>query len=261
MDRYFIKQYGAERTGTNVLRLLLKKRFINIEVLMHTLGDKHSLPVDFDSLKKNLEQLDDSYEEIYLATVERPSLTTDIMDQAQADYLRAIAHQLACAILEDRLLFFVSIKDPYSWVYSFLKKQHMLSGEWTGKHYLYLVKVCKSFNRRYASWTNLHEKFPKKTFFVRFEDLITDPEELAISIRKKFRFQEDHESSFLCDKIVNPTHWDNTDSSVDSGVFDRDFYISHAYYNFLTSPIIEIVRNSIDWPLMERYGYHDNTSR
>lgn len=258
MNKYFVKQYGAERTGTNVLRLLLKKRFLNIEVLMHTLGDKHSLPIDYDSLKENLKQLDDPYEEIYWETINRPSLTTDVTDQAQTEYLRTISYELARAILENRLFFFISIKHPYSWIYSFLKHQHMLSGQWAGKNYLYLVKVCKSFNRRYASWMTLLEKFPEKTYFIRFEDLLNNPEDLAIAIRTKFQLQEDNESPFLVHNVVNPTHWDNSDNSVDIESFDKDFYTSHAYYNFLTPQIVEVVNNSIDWALMERYGYHDS---
>lgn len=257
MNRYYVKQYGAERTGTNVLRLLLKQRFMNVEVLMHTLGDKHSLPVDYNSLKENLKQLDDPYEEIYWETTSRPSLTTDVTDQAQAEYLRAISHELARSILEDRLLFFISIKNPYSWVYSFLKHQHMLAGQWSGKHYLYLVKVCQSFNRRYTAWMTLLDNFPEKTYFIRFEDLINDPEDLAISIKKKFQLQEHSESPFLIHKVVNPTHWDNSGDSVGSESFDKNFYTSHGYYSFLTPQLVEVVDNSIDWDLMKRYGYHE----
>lgn len=258
MKKYFIKQYGAERTGTNVLRLLLKKRFTNIEVLMHTLGDKHSPPVDYDSLANNLRQPYDPYEEIYWATLCNPSLTTDLTDQAQAEYTRAISRDLARAILENLLFFSISIKNPYSWVYSILKHQHLLSGQLVGKHYLYLVKLCKNFNRRYASWMSLFDKFPEKTCIIRFEDLINNPEDLAISIREIFHLQEVSETPFISHEIINPTHWDNSVISVDTESFDRDFYTSHAYYEFLTPAVVEVVHDSIDWTLMERYGYHDS---
>lgn len=258
MGRHFVKQYGAERTGTNVLRLLLKKRFMDIEVLMHVLGDKHSLPVNYESLKESLKQPTDPYEEIYWETINRPSLTTDVTDQVQEQYIRNISPELARAILEDRLFFFISIKNPYSWIYSFLKHQHMLSGQWGGKNYLYLVKVCKSFNKRYRAWMSLLEKYPEKTYLVRFEDLINGPEELAKSIRKMFHFEEVSESPFLHTKIVNPTHWDNTETCVDTESFDKDFYRSHAYLNSLTPPIIEIIKNSMDWTLMERCGYRES---
>jgi len=257
MSRYFVKQYGAERTGTNVLRLLLKKRFMDIEVLMHVLGDKHSPPIDCESLKKNLKQTDDPYEEIYWETIKRPSLTTDVSDQVQEEYIRDIAPELTRAILENRLIFFISIKNPYSWSYSFLKHQHMLSGQWIGKNYLYLVKICNSFNRRYRAWLSLLDKYPETTYLVRFEDLIEGPEVLAKSIRGMFHFEEVSESPFLQSNIVNPTHWDNIETSVDTEPFDKDFYTAHAYLDFLTPPIIEIVQNSMDWTLLERCGYRE----
>lgn len=258
MNRYFVKQYGAERTGTNVLRLLLKKRFMNVEVLMHVLGDKHSPPADYDSLKETLKQPCNPYEEIYWATLNHPSLTTDLTDQAQTEYLRAISPELARAILENRLCFFISIKHPYSWVYSFLKHQRMLSGQWAGKSYLYLAKICTSFNSRYAEWMNLRDQFPENTHLIRFEDLINNPEELATSIKKRFQFPEVRESPFLFQETVNPTHWDNTETCVATESFDKEFYATHAYLNVLAPPIVEIVHNSIDWALMERYGYHDD---
>lgn len=260
MRRFFIKQYGAERTGTNVLRLLLKKRFTDVEVLMHTLGDKHSPAADYDALALALEQSHDPFEEIDWTTQAHPARTTDFTDPSQTDYVRAVSGELASAILENRLLFFVSIKEPYSWVYSFIKFQRMEADAWTGKHYLFLARACKDFNRRYASWLGLIDKLPERTYLVRFEDLIANPEGMAVAIRDKFHFQEDGTVGFHLDKVVNPTHWDDAEQSVDAVDFDREFYASCAYRRHLTPQIVQVVRNSIDWTLMERFGYHDSVT-
>jgi len=261
MTRNFVKQYGAERTGTNVLRLLLKQRFMNIEVLMHTLGDKHSPPVDYVALREALEQPCDPYEEISWATLNNPSSTTDLTDQEQTDYLRTISPELARAILENRFFCLISIKQPYAWIYSYLKNQRLLSVQWVARNYLDLAKICKGFNRRYAAWHALLDEFPEHTQFIRFEDLINDAEKLALSIKTKFQFQEFGGSTFHCREVVNPSHWDNTEASIATESFDRDFYASHSYFKFLTPPIIEVVHHSIDWALMERFGYHDSISR
>lgn len=50
----FIKQYGARRTGTNLLRAMLQINCPNCNVLMHILGDKHQKPIDFNQLRDEL---------------------------------------------------------------------------------------------------------------------------------------------------------------------------------------------------------------
>jgi hypothetical protein len=255
MIKYYVKQYGAQRTGTNVLRVLLKCRFVNIEVLMHALGDKHLPPIDYDLLRANLKHSPSYYEEICRATNCRPSATTNLADHEQARYLNAISQEVANAILEDRLLFFISVKNPYSWAYSFLKFHGLLSFQSFGKGYL--ADACLDFNRQYKSWLSLIEEFPHRTQIIRFEELISNPEGLATSLSRKHHFQLTKVASFVIDGIVLPAHWDNVESAVHFESFDQSFYISEKYYNYLTPPIIQIVHNTIDWTLMQHFGYPD----
>ncbi len=51
-DKFFIKQFGLQRSGTNALKALLETNFPKIRLLTTFLGNKHQ-PIDFDTLNEN----------------------------------------------------------------------------------------------------------------------------------------------------------------------------------------------------------------
>jgi hypothetical protein len=92
----FIKQYGIERTGTNVLRALLEGYVGDVVVLMHVLGDKHSPPVDLRAVLGAVEGRPDAGTAfVTAATQAAPASTTDVPEDArQVGYLRTLACDL-----------------------------------------------------------------------------------------------------------------------------------------------------------------------
>ena len=90
----FLKQYGAQRTGTNYLRILLQKNYSDVCVLMHVLGDKHSPPAPFEDLWADVEtEPDPALAFVSRATFRHPSLSTAESDPRQHDTVRQIAER------------------------------------------------------------------------------------------------------------------------------------------------------------------------
>jgi len=212
-----VKQYGEMRTGTNLVRAL---RSPHGRVLMHILGDKHSPPVDFDSLWEEAQSADDPARWfVHEATFRAPSATTSRDDVQQLQLVDEIAHEVADAYATRSLRYVVSIKDPYAWAASIMR----MRTPWRDFH-----TACRDFNTRYAAWLAL-----PSCEVIRYEELI----------------------DALPGGGVLPAHWDYSPVEVDSRPFDPNFYSERKYLTHLSDWHRDMVTNTIDWELLAPFGY------
>lgn len=249
----FLKQYGAQRTGTNYLRTLLQKNYPDAVPLMHVLGDKHSAPAPFDALWSEVQRdPDPSLAFVMSATFLRPSVTTLRNDLRQQKEVRRVAEPLAAAYRDGSLGFLISIKDPYAWAVSLAKyeKWRQPGAPVDARHATVLAERCRSFNHRYAEWLEL-----KPSHIVRHEDLIADPSSVLKAIAARFGLAHNGEAFFDETKPTVPVIWDHYPSATMGAAFDRSHYLNERYLAFLSDEAFDAVTATIDWQLMRSYSY------
>lgn len=259
----FLKQYGERRTGTNYLRAILLLNHPGVVPLMHVLGDKHALPVDFESHLRQTSSLPDGGREfVSRATFAASAETTGRADDAQLEYIRTIAASLATAVRKGRLGFLISVKHPYSWASSLAA----YSG-WTGVidgvvqmnrvHGSELKTACVEFNKRHEAWLALHARNRGQSVLVKYEELLAHPGRVMAEIESTFRLRSPAREMQLPTRKVQPTFWDHHPPLFSNEPFDPEYYRSQKYKTRLCPELWEIVRGTIDWKLMALCGYQE----
>jgi len=253
----FLKQYGAQRTGTNYLRILLQKNRPGACMLMHILGDKHSPPAPFDALWAAAQLTPDPpLAFVSSATFQHPSRTTSPANPRQREEVRRIAEPLTAAYLDQSLGFVITIKNPYAWAVSIARYEGRIGRNATLDPRLagFVRDRCASFNQRYRSWFQLAAHTSWRTLVVRHEDLIRDPGQVLAGLDVKFGLRA--ESPFIDEPRVAPTTcWDNQDDPANEVPFDRSYYLEERYLARLSPEAMEAVTVTIDWELLRGLEY------
>lgn len=250
----FVKQYGERRTGTNLLRMLLMANY-HTEVLMHILGDKHSPPVPFDDYW-NEAQCEPSPARTFTcrATFSAPSATTSALSLSQIAEARRFEVPIAGAFARDELRFVISIRDPYAWAASlgwfldWAQRGEPLPDECAEE----LRIACLHFNQRYESWLALAERLPSRTFFVRYEDLVADPEAVCTRLAQACGLARRSRRWRTPEQRVLPAFWDNDPEPRLGGKFESVNDRERACRSYLSAACREVVAQTIDWTLVER---------
>jgi len=247
----YLKQYGERRTGTNALRALIAANYGGVSVLMHILGDKHSPPADLDALWSEVQGCRGrDWLFVSRATREAPSRTTRMNDHQQSVEMRRHAAPLAQAFAEGTFGYVVSIKNPYAWAVSlsrFTPWAHAVALD-------RLREACGVFNARYEAWLALLESHRRPALLVRHEDLAADAENVLDRLDRTFGTSRSPTFRPIAG-VAKPAAWDHEPLPISTQPFDTGRYLRHDYLDALTPEHFAVVTASIDWKLMERFGY------
>ena len=253
----FLKQYGAQRTGTNYLRILLQKNYSDVCTLMHILGDKHSPPAPFEDLwAEAKKESNPALAFVSQATFRHPSLSTSAKDPRQHETVRQIAGPLTQAYLSRTLGFVVSIKNPYAWVPSIAAYERVIGRRAPLPHRLaeFARGQCLRFNDLYGSWLGAaRDGF--RTLVVRHEDLVSNPERVLEDIDDRFGLQRT--GPFVDEAgTAPPVFWDFSQPSLTTAAaFDRSYYTGERYLDRLSPEIVRTITETIDWSRLRALGY------
>lgn len=164
----YIKQFGLQRSGTNVMKALIEVNYANTTVFANVLGDKHqkSSWADMASSLKNQEIVEGTF------------------DKDDSGPL--------AKLIEDRdLNILINIKDPISWLESYyrysLKKVLFVNPD---ADFPMSIGFCK---KNLAKWeTNLLSwlaltKEGNRCAIVRHVDILVNPESVLSLIEKQFK--------------------------------------------------------------------------
>jgi hypothetical protein len=170
--------------------------------------------------------------------------------------VRRQAAALAEAFASGSFGYAVSIKDPYAWIVSLARylrwptRSGVLSPSCADK----LRNACRGFNDRYRAWLALTESPRHRVVIVRHEDLVRDAEAVLACIDGAFSVRR-AEPFRAVSGVVGPAAWDDTAMSVRGYRFDPGPYLRGDYLASLAPQHREILGDTIDWKLMERFGY------
>ncbi len=264
----FFKQYGAHRTGTNVVRTLLTDNFRDVVVLMHVLGDKHSRPVDLaEVLRASEAAADPAWDFVTRATWSMPAASTNPQAERQLAYLRSVAAPVLEAARARRIAFVISARDPYSWAYGIVayrgwyRRRYRtvlpsLFSAWLRPRIEHKLRhACRELNRTTAAWLDLLDRHPDRTSVVRLEDLWKDQRAMLDALARKHGLEpRSGEPKLLAGSTV-PAHWDHEQAGASAlaaverrDQLRRDFAPMAAMFE-------RVVGEEISWPLLGRLGY------
>lgn len=244
-----LKQYGQMRTGTNLLRALLMTNHPATRVLMHVLGDKHSLPLDLAMFWKRSQS---AIEFVKEATFAAPSATTTQLDDRQLPFIGHIARTVADAYAFGSLGFLISIKNPYAWIVSMTRiHRRWADGEGTLLPHCIddVADACHSFNERYAAWLVL-----KPRAVVRHEDLVVNPLRVLRELESRFSLPPTDVQVVPLGRVL-PAHWDYSPIDVELKTFDVDYHTERRYLARLPETHRQVITDTIDWKLFAPLGY------
>lgn len=255
----FFKQYGAMRTGTNLLRALLSRQLRQVCVLMHILGDKHAAPVDLQAvLRRTADQPDRADALVREATLAAPAPSTDLTDSAQRSALERITPALFAAVCEQRLRFIISIRDPYAWAASMLLWHGLLppspmTAEQERSVCESIARGCTEYSQRYRAWRQLERT--AAVSIVRCEDLRQQQQAVVDRIAWQHGLERTPERAAPIAGIVYPADWDHQQPSIHRLAYLSPIYPRTDDRQLLTPPMQAAVTDSIDWAGVTDLGY------
>jgi hypothetical protein len=265
MQRPILKQYGEKRTGTNYLRNLLSQ-WTEALVLMHALGDKHSVQSDWQSIWEQAQNSNEpAFNFVFKCTYQKPSATSSPYDSDQIAYLKKIAAEVYEAKLANQIGILVSIKNPYAWAVSILRFHgyfdHNIRNYFPEDRWLRFLKYqCSLFNEHYQNWLSLPAFYPGRVSFIPYEELLANPHGCMMRIAEEQGFSVEPQQMASLNTKFNAALWDHLPSEgMVEKVFDKNFYVQQQYLDTLSPRQAECIRSHINWQQLKRFGYTRNT--
>ena len=253
-----VKQYGELRTGTNYVRALLQQNYPNTLVLTYILGDKHSPPVAFDAIWDEVRHLPDpDLEFARRATYAVRGPASQDGDRTQLAEIRKRAAAVAAAYRDRSMRFLVTIKDPCAWIVSVARFQQWVHRDDETLHDWDCDRVremCFRYNAHYASWRELVDANPERARMIRFEDLLTDAEQVFTGVERLLGLTRPKAFVDLAE-TVEPTVWDHLPVLKSTAQFDDSYYSGRRYLERLLPEHRAIIASTIDWETLSPFGY------
>jgi len=231
MDTIFLKQFGLQRSGTNIFKALIEINFNNTHVLTKYLGGKHEA-TDWDTIFRHLS--------------ETVSLDYGI-DESDAE-------QLSTLVKNKELGFIFNIKEPIPWVESYhrhyLKKAKAknpkvvkeLDFEWIEKRLIQWENLM-------TSWSKFHQENRENSVMVTHYGILTDARNLLESVQEKFSLQP-RKGGELTDKIENyarrGTYFQHgEDLLIQSKKFDSSYHLENQWLESFSEETLEFTKEKV----------------
>lgn len=165
--RTFVKQYGHQRSGTNVAKALIEANFIDVAVLPNSFGNKHDAVIE--PLK-----------------VDRMVDETAI--EIEAGCTGAELQQLADA---GNLKFLFCYKNYIPWLVSYYKyqKKKVLFRDPDAEFEFskaFIAKASRGWEDAIASWSQFANAHAERSMVVEHEQLLENAGELLDAIERRF---------------------------------------------------------------------------
>ena len=256
--RRYIQQFGKERTGTNYLKVLLGQNFREIVLFDNRLGSKHA---PYQSLGTWMESMGIAGRESFETTVQKSPYWRQ-RNRPSADPIERIHQPVSfgeLAGLRDGIIplhYVINIKSPYAFLVSVSRWRRnsvpvpRRLAEPPGPLALTpeeILAECQAFNLAYRSYLPLVDR--GAAVIVRYEDLLQDARTVVGNLARRFglswRSSEFRDVRGIC----------MPGEGLVSEPFYRDFYLRRRYLELLDDDHRSRLETTIDWRLMERYGY------
>jgi hypothetical protein len=241
-DIVFIKQQGAMRTGTNLVKFALEENFTNARVLVNIGRWKHATAeTPFDWRGTNWEG---------------DGVSVDVLSRISREDLSAARAAFDAGAVK----FAISIRDVYSWLASYIRfTRHDDARPFPTLTDLprdHVVEALHQWNRLYRSYLSLLDSEHGAMLF-RLEDLLTDFTATLNQARVLWGLNPRHA------RYVRPTRYlragidgeSRSELLEPSLPFDRRQYESGNRTAQFDEVLLALVRQTIDTDALRAYGY------
>jgi len=226
--KLYVKQYGIERSGTNLLKLLLEE-YVHARVLSNPLGGKHHAPAELD--------WDWS-----------PLVARGFTSQYEQTNVKA-AHD------RGDLGFILSVKNPYAWCISFAEWAERLTKRRVSVTPEAVTKWMGRWNKLHRAWLDFFEG--KRAAVVRYEDLLRNPGVELRRVAALFGREAVPGVVRLPDRCLAPMleHFSRDDGLEDKTFTRRAYYLEGEYMRRYSQPLLKAMRDAADPDVVEALGY------
>ena len=241
-DIIFIKQHGAMRTGTNLVKFALEENFTNVRVLVNIGRWKH-------------------------ATAETPfnwcgtdwegeGVSVDVLSRISSEELSAVR----AAFDAGKVKFAISVRDVYSWLTSYIRFTRPDEADSlpppADLPRDYIVEALQQWNTLYRSYLSLLDSGHGAMLF-RFEDLLTNFSATLNQARSLWGLEPRHA------RYVRPARYlragidgeSRSELLEPSLTFDRRQYLSDNLPAQFDDAALALIRQNIDGDALRAYGY------
>lgn len=245
---YLIKQFGLQRSGTNIIQALLEINFKDVFILSKYLGDKHE-PTDWSMID-------------YLMMTQDPS---------DCGVSKKQALLLSSLIEKRKLPIIINVKDLVSWIaayYRYAKKKILFKNPQAIFKFdrKFCTKQVAVWKEKMLSWATFSNGNPNDCIIINHYDLLIDPIEILSKIEGKFDLHRKHK------KLINSSAYAKRGTYIEHGFdllhknksFNKDYHLKNQWidevpeeiYHFLIDKAHQI---KLDHPILEKYIILDFT--
>lgn len=239
-DLVLVKQQGAMRTGTNLVKFALEENFTNVRVLVNIGRWKHApadTPFTWDG-------------ESWEAEGQRLDFSTRIT----AEELNAVR----TAVETGTIKYAISVRNVYSWLVSYLRFTHWYDDpplrDLSDLDDAEIIAAVRRWNALYRSYLELSSNESSMVF--RLEDLLTTFSAPLDRCRLRWGLRRRHRN------YVEPPRYlragidgQSRDQLLEATPFDRESYRLDAWLRQLSGPVLELIRDTVDECVVRAYGY------
>lgn len=238
----FVKQQGAMRTGTNLVKFALEENFTNVHVLVNIGRWKHATA----ETPFNWRGID----------WEGEGRSVDVFSRIQREDLSLVRTAFDAGAVK----FAISIRDVYSWLVSYIRFTYLegtppyppLKDLPQGQ----IVEALNQWNALYGSYLSLLNRDHCAMIF-RLEDLLTNFSATLNRARHFWGLKPRHA------RYVRPTRYlragidgqSRSELLHSSLPFDRLQYLNDNYSAELNDTLLAIIRQTVDDRILRAYGY------
>ncbi len=240
--RIFVKQQGAMRTGTNLVKFALEENFTNVSVLVNIGRWKHATadtPFNWSGIDW-----------------EGEGRSVDVLTRISQEDLEAA--RLACDTEE--LRYAINVRNVYSWLGSYLRFTHEDETRplppLTDLPPERIIEAIEQWNTLYRSYLPLLTDENRAMLF-RLEDLLTD---YTATLNRAWRLWG-----------LNPRHarYVKPERYMRLGIdgqsrsellhptlsFDQRRHVLNGYLTEFDEPLLALIRRTVDKDVLRAYGY------
>jgi hypothetical protein len=236
-----VKQQGAMRTGTNLVKFALEENFTNVRVLVNIGRWKHA-PASrpFNWLGTNWEG---------------DGIDVDVAKRIEAEDLAAVRDALDTGGLR----YAISVRNVYAWLVSYLRFEHWYDdpplrelSDLPGDE---IVQAIRHWNVLYQSYLDLLSTDPSSMVF-RLEDLMASFEQTLDRTGSSWGLRRRHPRYVRPDRYLRAGVDGQSRSELFEALpFEPSRYAAQGHLDQLDAPLLALIKDTVDAALVRAYGY------
>jgi hypothetical protein len=237
----FVKQQGAMRTGTNLVKFALEENFTNVRVLVNIGRWKHA-PAD-----RPFNWLGTSWE--------GDGIDIDVARRIGPEDLAAVRD----AVDRGALRYAISVRNVYAWLVSYLRFEHWYDDP-PLRHLSDLprdeiVGAIQRWNVLYQSYLDVLATDPCSTAF-RLEDLVASFDQTLDRTGSSWGLRRRHQRYVRPERYLRAGVDGQSRSELfESLPFEPSQSVTEAYAGQLDAGLLALVNNTVDERLVRAFGY------